>query len=222
MIPTPSSSTARSCVPPVAATKKAQDMPPDQSYFMPRSAYSTIPVTPSTSTPNPTKVPPNSPTAQFPAPPSLLAEQDMLRHFASCFPPPPTPFLPPMRGSTSESPSPQISTSHRFPPSASTGRPDPSQYPMMGVSSSPGKHTLHVQLPLSIKPEMVTISANRGDRLRVFTDAWHMQQECESSRLDSCSPVLVKRVVYVSRPRRVCFFQIIMNGKSAFHLVTWI
>ena len=189
MIPSPSSSTARSCVPPVTATKKAQDMPPDQSYFMPRSPYSTIPVTPSTSTPNPTRVPPNSPTTQLTAQPSLLAEQDsILRHFASRFPPPPTPFLPPTRGPAQGPPSPQISTSHRFPTSASTEGSNPCQHPMMSISSSPAKHTLHVQLPLSIKPEMITISANRGDKLRVFTDAWHMQQECESSRLDSCSP----------------------------------
>jgi len=217
-----SSSTARSCVPPVAATKKAQDTTPDQSYFTPRSAYSTIPITPSTSPPNPTKVPPNSPTTQLTAQPSLLAEQDsMLRHFASRFPAPPTPFLPSMRGSALGPPSPQISTSHRFPASASMEGSNRSQHPMMDLSSSPTKHTLHVQLPLSIKPEMITISANRGDKLRVFTDAWHMQQECESSRLDSCSPSCAAGRLRLSSWAGRCF-QITMNGKSAFRLVMWI
>jgi len=32
-------------------------------------------------------------------------------------------------------------------------------------------------LPRSIQPEMVTISANKGDRLRVVADAWHMERE---------------------------------------------
>ncbi|KAG5637958.1 hypothetical protein H0H81_002486 [Sphagnurus paluster] len=48
----------------------------------------------------------------------------------------------------------------------------------MEVSSSPGKHTLHVQLPLTIQPEMITVSANRGDKLKVVADAWHMESDC--------------------------------------------
>ncbi|GLB40719.1 hypothetical protein LshimejAT787_0805900 [Lyophyllum shimeji] len=48
----------------------------------------------------------------------------------------------------------------------------------MNVSSSPSKHTLHVQLPRMIQPEMITISANRGDKLKVVADAWHMENDC--------------------------------------------
>jgi len=34
-------------------------------------------------------------------------------------------------------------------------------------------------LPRAISPEMVTISANKGDRLRVVAQAWMGQDECE-------------------------------------------
>jgi hypothetical protein len=49
----------------------------------------------------------------------------------------------------------------------------------MTVSSILAKHTLHVQLPISIQPEMITISAQKGDKLKVVADAWHMESDCE-------------------------------------------
>ncbi|KAF8150154.1 hypothetical protein B0H34DRAFT_666425 [Crassisporium funariophilum] len=47
----------------------------------------------------------------------------------------------------------------------------------MTLTSSQSTHTLSVKLPASIQPEMVTISANKGDRLKVVADAWHMEGE---------------------------------------------
>ncbi|TFK36734.1 hypothetical protein BDQ12DRAFT_239064 [Crucibulum laeve] len=54
----------------------------------------------------------------------------------------------------------------------------PSSSPHMSISSNPNKHTLSVQLPTSIQPEMVTISANKGDKIKVVADAWHMEDDC--------------------------------------------
>ncbi|TFK71508.1 hypothetical protein BDN72DRAFT_764900 [Pluteus cervinus] len=48
----------------------------------------------------------------------------------------------------------------------------------MSLASTSYKHTLSVTLPTIIKPEMVTISANRGDKLKVIANAWQMQNEC--------------------------------------------
>lgn len=55
----------------------------------------------------------------------------------------------------------------------------PSRIPQMDLVSSSSRHTLTVQLPTEIKPEMVTISAKKGDRLAVVADAWHMEVDCE-------------------------------------------
>jgi len=49
----------------------------------------------------------------------------------------------------------------------------------MGCRSDPSQHALSVLLPRAISPEMVTISANKGDRLRVVAQAWMGQDECE-------------------------------------------
>ncbi|KAJ3516564.1 hypothetical protein NLJ89_g1030 [Agrocybe chaxingu] len=54
----------------------------------------------------------------------------------------------------------------------------PAPTPEMKIQSEPHVHVLSVFLPRSISPEMVTISANKGDRLRVVADAWHMEDEC--------------------------------------------
>jgi len=54
----------------------------------------------------------------------------------------------------------------------------PSQYPSMNVHSSPSKHILSVRLPEAIKSEMVTITANKGDKLKIIADAWHMEADC--------------------------------------------
>ncbi|KAF9463962.1 hypothetical protein BDZ94DRAFT_1163053 [Collybia nuda] len=48
----------------------------------------------------------------------------------------------------------------------------------MNMTSSRDKHTLHVQLPTAIQPEMITVSANKGDKLKVVADAWHMENDC--------------------------------------------
>lgn len=161
-------------------------MTPDQSYFSSSSTYSTIPVTPSTAAPSPSlRTPTNTPIT---ATSNQTLDQEMLNRFAAFFPPPPTPSLSTPRNSASVPASPQILTSHRCPapPSSSSSSHSSSTHlPNMDVSSSIGKHTMHVQLPFSIKPEMITITANRGDKLRIVADAWHMQQECESSQLDS-------------------------------------
>ena len=50
----------------------------------------------------------------------------------------------------------------------------------MSVSSSVYYYTLSVTLPTSIQPEMVTVCANKGDKLKVVADAWHMENESES------------------------------------------
>ncbi|THV06378.1 hypothetical protein K435DRAFT_815995 [Dendrothele bispora CBS 962.96] len=48
----------------------------------------------------------------------------------------------------------------------------------MKVFSSPTTHTLRVRLPVTIRHEMVTISANKGNKLKVVADAWHMESDC--------------------------------------------
>jgi hypothetical protein len=57
----------------------------------------------------------------------------------------------------------------------------------MDVSSSSTKYTLHVQLPVTIQPEMITISAQKGDKLKVVADAWHMENNCELPVVSPCS-----------------------------------
>ncbi|KIM40725.1 hypothetical protein M413DRAFT_72893 [Hebeloma cylindrosporum] len=42
----------------------------------------------------------------------------------------------------------------------------------MTLTSTSTKYTLSVLLPSNIQPEMVTISANKGDRLRIVADAF--------------------------------------------------
>ncbi|KDR68506.1 hypothetical protein GALMADRAFT_78354 [Galerina marginata CBS 339.88] len=42
----------------------------------------------------------------------------------------------------------------------------------MTLGSTLAQYTLSVLLPRSVQPEMVTISANKGDRIRVVADAW--------------------------------------------------
>ncbi|KAH7920885.1 hypothetical protein BV22DRAFT_1020408 [Leucogyrophana mollusca] len=47
----------------------------------------------------------------------------------------------------------------------------------MDVHSTTATHTLTVALPRTIQPEMVTVSAKKGDRLDVVADAWHMESD---------------------------------------------
>ena len=112
----------------------------------------------------------------IPAPPTLSLSQSAVRN-----PPLNATNLAP-RVSVSSMPSPMPNkTLDSFPsPMDRTRRMPPShQTPDMTLSSSPTVHTLSVMLPRSIQPEMVTISANKGDRLRVVADAWHMEGESE-------------------------------------------
>ncbi|KAF9232958.1 hypothetical protein BU15DRAFT_54497 [Melanogaster broomeanus] len=48
----------------------------------------------------------------------------------------------------------------------------------MVVQSTTAKHSLSVTLPRVIQPDMVTVSAKKGDRLNVVADAWHMEHDC--------------------------------------------
>ncbi|KAK0223536.1 hypothetical protein IW262DRAFT_1458588 [Armillaria fumosa] len=65
----------------------------------------------------------------------------------------------------------------------------PSCSPPMTVTSSPTKHTLNVRLPPDIQPEMVTISAKKGDKLKVVADAWHMENNCHCEWLITFPPL---------------------------------
>ncbi|KAI6017942.1 hypothetical protein BKA83DRAFT_4315867 [Pisolithus microcarpus] len=66
--------------------------------------------------------------------------------------------------------SPQINHSRRSPP--------PGSCPEMATQSSSTLHTFSVVLPRTILPEMITVSAKKGDRLDVVADAWHMEHDC--------------------------------------------
>jgi hypothetical protein len=55
----------------------------------------------------------------------------------------------------------------------------PSDSPPIHLSSSSSRHTLGVQLPTVIQPDMVTISVKRGDKLEIVADAWHMEANCK-------------------------------------------
>lgn len=50
--------------------------------------------------------------------------------------------------------------------------------PTMNLSSTSEKHILHVRLPHVIQPEMVTISVNKGDKLKIVADAWQLERDC--------------------------------------------
>lgn len=67
-----------------------------------------------------------------------------------------------------------------FSPAARYRRaPAPSHSPPINIVSTSLKHTIDVHLPSVIQPEMVTISANKGDRIKIVADAWHMETDCE-------------------------------------------
>lgn len=56
--------------------------------------------------------------------------------------------------------------------------PPPGSCPEMATQSSSTLHTFSVMLPRTILPEMITVSAKKGDRLDVVADAWHMEHDC--------------------------------------------
>ncbi|KAJ7084017.1 hypothetical protein B0H15DRAFT_849777 [Mycena belliarum] len=85
------------------------------------------------------------------------------------------------------SPLPVVSTLDRSPPSeprrcslmARARRvPSPSRYPAIDIISSAAQYTFHVDLPIAIKPEMVTISTAKGDKVKIVADAWHLEADC--------------------------------------------
>ncbi|KAL0953115.1 hypothetical protein HGRIS_004384 [Hohenbuehelia grisea] len=132
--------------------------------------------------------------------PSLNPPDEMLHHLAlriSTFPSLPFGALGiPQRQSPIEhqppSPvvsSPLITTLHNGDPSTaphgiaspmarSRRAPPPADTPPMAITSTPYRHTLDVCLPRAIQPEMVTVSARKGDKLSVIADAWHMERNC--------------------------------------------
>ncbi|KAJ7291281.1 hypothetical protein C8J57DRAFT_1272123 [Mycena rebaudengoi] len=53
-----------------------------------------------------------------------------------------------------------------------------SKYPPITITALPAQYTFELRLPDSIKPEMVTITTAKGDRLKIVADAWHLEVDC--------------------------------------------
>ncbi|KAG5719860.1 hypothetical protein E4T56_gene16140 [Termitomyces sp. T112] len=181
-------STSQSCVRSVPTYKMCPPTPPEPSYF-------SIPTYPTLSASTPlvatslTLVTPssNNTSGRLGAieerPFSI--DHEVLDHFAAHFPPPPSLTLPTHRQQMPNAFAPRIVTFHHtMSQGASPSSPDrahrsPSSYfPKMDVSTIQAKHTFRVQLPNTIESEMITISANKGDKLKVVADAWNMQSDC--------------------------------------------
>lgn len=114
--------------------------------------------------------------------PAHLNPLEMHQQFALQIPPPP-----PLTLSSSAMRNPGALGTTSLGSSSSAGailtqRPPPAAAPQMTLSSTAVKHSLSVLLPRNIQPEMVTISANKGDRIRVVADAFG-RDECESSSI---------------------------------------
>ncbi|KAJ7130279.1 hypothetical protein C8R44DRAFT_613600 [Mycena epipterygia] len=56
--------------------------------------------------------------------------------------------------------------------------PSSSRYPPVNITATATGYTLVIALPIAIKPEMVTISTAKGDKLRIVADAWHLEADC--------------------------------------------
>ncbi|KAG6873467.1 hypothetical protein C0995_015170 [Termitomyces sp. Mi166 len=179
------SASSRSCVRSAPTYKICPPTPPEPSYFS-ISACSTIPVsTPLVSTSSA----PATSRSQSSGRPEAIEERpffldhEMLDHFAAHFPPPPSLTLPRHRQQMSDAFAPRIVTFHRTAsqgasPTDRARRSSPAYFPTMEVSTTPARHTFRVQFPNTIESEMITISANKGDKLKVLADAWHMQSDC--------------------------------------------
>lgn len=63
--------------------------------------------------------------------------------------------------------------------------------PRMTVTSTVYGYQFSVKLSSAIQREMVTISANKGDKLKVVADAWHMENESELLRLHLAERFLI-------------------------------
>ncbi|KAF8903787.1 hypothetical protein CPB85DRAFT_1226304 [Mucidula mucida] len=66
--------------------------------------------------------------------------------------------------------------------------PLPGHAPAVIVQETSFKYTLNVQLPNTISPEMVTITAVKGDKMKVVADAWHMESNCHYEWLITFPP----------------------------------
>ncbi|KAJ7721029.1 hypothetical protein B0H16DRAFT_1603555 [Mycena metata] len=84
-------------------------------------------------------------------------------------------------------PLPSVFTLARPPPTESrclslTARsrrvPTPSGYPPLQINSSAAKYTIDIALPTAIKPEMVTITTAKEEKLKIVADAWHLESNC--------------------------------------------
>ncbi|KAJ7201036.1 hypothetical protein GGX14DRAFT_465516 [Mycena pura] len=82
--------------------------------------------------------------------------------------------------STLQRPPPTPSSEHRRLSVTARARrvPSTSRYPPMHINSSTTSYTMEISLPSAIKPEMVTITTGRGDKLRIVADAWHLEIDC--------------------------------------------
>ncbi|KAJ7764555.1 biotin-protein ligase [Mycena maculata] len=56
--------------------------------------------------------------------------------------------------------------------------PSSSRYPPMRINASVAQYTLDISLPFAIKPEMVTITTAKGDKLKIVADAWNLEVDC--------------------------------------------
>ncbi|KAG6907438.1 hypothetical protein DXG01_008866 [Tephrocybe rancida] len=179
-----SASTPRTSVQPTSSYKMSHDAPSEQSYFS-IPAYSTIPVTtPLTASSSSAPVTSHLQTISHP---EALEDREMLDRFATRFPPPPSLSLPSHRQQIPDPYAPRVVTFHRSaslstpsPTDRARHSPPPALFPAMDVSSSPARHAFRVQLPHTIASEMITISANKGDKLKVVADAWNLQCDCKS------------------------------------------
>ncbi|KAI5828142.1 hypothetical protein K523DRAFT_245227 [Schizophyllum commune Tattone D] len=67
---------------------------------------------------------------------------------------------------------------NRVPTHEKTLSTPPNAIPTIRVLHAPNAYAFDVALPSTILPEMVTISAKKGNKLRVIADAWHLEDNC--------------------------------------------
>lgn len=119
------------------------------------------------------------------------------------------------RGSAPRTPSsPRCASPHLPPesPIAHARRAPPSEaVPPLQIRASASAYRLAIPLPRpggrAFAPEMITLSAKRGDRLAVVADAWHLERDC-ASLLSLALCVCGVRRVGVLLMMRVCLFWI--------------
>ena len=118
----------------------------------------------------------------------LLPDIDSPRADAECVPRPATPSTPTssLGGRSSTDASDALSIRSIFalesPSSRNRRSPTESETPPMNVHSTAAEHTLDVWLPKELAPEMVTVSAKKGNRLSIVADVWNRENNCELFR----------------------------------------